>query len=208
MTNDQRALCVFLSSSEHIDPRYRQLAHDLGEQLAARRITLVSGGGSISTMGELARTVREGGGQTIGVIPRRLLDWEVGDTDSDQLIVTADMRERKARMDELSDGFLALPGGLGTLEELFEAWVGRTLGMHRKPVVILDPWGDFVELKTLTQRLIDAKMARPQAVDDLIWATTIDHALEVITTAWQSGEGRGALAETATAHPEEWLEAD
>lgn len=208
MMDDPRTLCVFLSSSEHIHQRYHTLARDLGEQLARRKITLVSGGGSISVMGELARTVRAGGGHTVGVIPRHLLDWEVGDTDADELIVTADMRERKARMDEFSDGFLALPGGLGTLEELFEAWVGRTLGMHRKPVVVLDPWDDFADLKALTQRLIESKMARPQAVADLTWTTTIEEALEVITRAWDRGEGRGAGTGVATAHPDEWLEAD
>lgn len=158
-------------------------------------------------MGELARAVRAGGGKTTGVIPQRLLDWEVGDTDSDELIVTRDMRERKALMDVSSDAFLALPGGLGTLEELLEVWVGRTLGMHRKPVVVLDPWGDFEALRSLAQRLVDTKMARAQAIDDLVWTKTIPEALDAIEAAWAAGEGRDA-AGFASAHPDEWLEAD
>jgi hypothetical protein len=169
---------------------------------------LVSGGGGISTMGELARSVRAHGGHTTGVIPQQLLDWEVGDTDSDELIVTRDMRERKARMDANSDAFLALPGGLGTLEELLEVWVGRTLGMHVKPVVVLDPWGDFHDLRTLVDGLLERRMVRQQAADDVRWATSIPEALDLIELAWAAGEGRGAQSGPQTGHPEEWLEAD
>ncbi len=203
-----RAVCVFLSSSEHIAPRYHQLAAELGAEICARGMRLVSGGGEISTMGELARSVRAHGGHTTGVIPQQLLDWEVGDTDSDELIVTRDMRERKARMDANSDAFLALPGGLGTLEELLEVWVGRTLGMHLKPVVVLDPWGDFHDLRTLVDGLLDRQMVRQQAADDVQWTTTIPEALDAIDAAWLAGEGRGALLDGSAGRPEEWLEAD
>lgn len=159
-------------------------------------------------MGELARSVRAHGGHTTGVIPQQLLDWDVGDTDSDELIVTRDMRERKARMDANSDAFLALPGGLGTLEELLEVWVGRTLGMHLKPVVVLDPWGDFHDLRTLVDGLLDRQMVRQQAADDVQWTTTIPEALDAIDAAWLAGEGRGALLDGSAGRPEEWLEAD
>lgn len=203
-----RAVCVFLSSSEHILPRYHDLAADVGRQLCDRNMRLVSGGGSISIMGELARTVRAHGGHTTGVIPQQLLDWEVGDTDADELIVTRDMRERKARMDANSDAFLALPGGLGTLEELLEVWVGRTLGMHRKPVVILDPWDDFADLRTLVDGLLDRRMVRAQAAADVTWAATVEEALTAIERAWSQGEGRGAPLVGSSGYPDEWLEAD
>ncbi len=204
----QRAVCVYLSSSQHIASRYYELAAEVGRELCARQMRLVSGGGGISTMGELAQTVRANGGHTTGVIPQQLLDWEVGDTDSDELIVTRDMRERKALMDAHSDAFLALPGGLGTLEELLEVWVGRTLGMHRKPVVVLDPWGDFSELRDLVAGLLDRKMVRPEAASDVAWTTSVADALDAIERGWSIGEGRGAIVPTQTGHPDEWLEAD
>lgn len=204
----QRAVCVYLSSSQHISSRYFELAADVGRGLCARDMQLVSGGGGISTMGELARTVRAHGGHTTGVIPQQLLDWEVGDTESDTLLVTRDMRERKAIMDAHSDAFLALPGGLGTLEELLEVWVGRTLGMHLKPVVVLDPWGDFAELRQLTKGLVERKMVRPEAVADAIWVSSVAEALDAIEMGWSLGEGRGAAISPQAGHPDEWLEAD
>lgn len=197
---------MFLSSSQDIDPRYAELAEQVGAELARRGINVVSGGGSIAAMGVLARSVRAAGGTTIGVIPQRLLDWEVGDLESTELLVTSDMRERKALMDARSDGFLALPGGLGTLEELLEAWVGRNLGMHRKPVVVLDPWGDFAPLRQFVEELTRAGFVRSESARDVYWAATIAEAIAWIEQAWARGEGRGAPALPGT--PPEWLEAD
>ena len=107
----------------------------VGTELARRGHSLVSGGGDLSMMGAVARAARAGGARTVGVIPEALLAKEVGDRDADELLVVDDMRTRKGLMDERSDAFLALPGGLGTLEELLEVWVARSLGMHAKPVV-------------------------------------------------------------------------
>lgn len=205
---NNRAVCVYLSSSQLISNRYHQLAAQVGRALCERNMSLVSGGGGISTMGELARTVRANGGHTTGVIPEQLMALEVGDLNADELLVTRDMRERKALMDAHSDAFLALPGGLGTLEELLEVWVGRTLGMHRKPVVVLDPWGDFAELRDLVQGLQDRKMVRADAAADAVWTTSVVEALDVIEEHWQRGEGRGATPSALTIHPDEWLEAD
>lgn len=97
-------------------------------------------------MGVLAAAARAGGARTVGVIPRSLADREVADHDADELLVTDTMRERKALMDAHSDAFLALPGGIGTCEELFEAWTSRALGLHSKPVVLLDPNGHYTGL--------------------------------------------------------------
>ncbi|MEI8084465.1 MAG: TIGR00730 family Rossman fold protein, partial [Actinomycetes bacterium] len=124
----KKRLCVFCSSSDAIDPKYLDLAKNLGTAMVARNIDLVSGGGSVSMMGAIAGSVRAGGGHTVGVIPRGLLGWDVADADADELYVTGNMRDRKDLMDANSDAFMALPGGLGTLEELIEAWTGRTLG--------------------------------------------------------------------------------
>ncbi|MFY9230931.1 MAG: TIGR00730 family Rossman fold protein, partial [Candidatus Nanopelagicales bacterium] len=143
------AVCVFCASSQTIDERYLDLASEVGRAVAARGWELVSGAGSISMMGALGSAARAAGGHTIGVIPEALVAREVADHDSDEFIVTRDMRQRKGIMDERSDAFLALPGGIGTLEELVEAWTARSLNMHHKPVVVLDPWGDYAHLHAL-----------------------------------------------------------
>lgn len=183
-------LCVFCSSSEHINPRYLVLATQLGIAMCQRGIDLVSGGGRVSMLGALASAVRAGGGHTVGIIPRGMMGWDVADAQADELLVTEDMRDRKGLMDSHSDAFLALPGGLGTLEELIEAWTGRTLGMHRKPVVILDPWGDFVNLRDLVAQLVDDKMVSSDAARDVVWTTDIAGALDAVERAWAAGEGR------------------
>lgn len=171
-------ICVFCSSSDTIDPTHVLLAAEVGKELARRGHGLVSGAGSVSCMGAVARATREGGGFTLGVIPQGLLAFEVTDTDSDELIVTATMRERKGIMDARSDAFLTLPGGLGTLEELLEIWTARMLGMHDKPVVVLDPDGVFDHLRRQVDEMTERGFVRPAAHDALRWTTTIAEAFE------------------------------
>ena len=118
----------------------------------------MSGAGSISMMGEVGRAARAAGGHTVGVIPDALVAMEVADHDSDEFIVTRDMRQRKGIMDERSDAFLALPGGIGTLEELVEVWTARSLNMHHKPVVVLDPWGDYDHLHALLDHWVEPRL--------------------------------------------------
>ncbi|MBL7501390.1 TIGR00730 family Rossman fold protein [Frankia sp. CNm7] len=176
-------VCVYCSSSERIDPAYVLLAGQVGALLAERGHTLVSGGGSISCMGAVARAARAGGAHTLGVIPRKLIELEVTDTDADELIITETMRERKAIMDSRADAFLALPGGLGTLEELFEVWVAAMLGMHAKPIVVCDPDGVFAHLHTLVDGLVDQGFVRPDARALLRWATTPAEAIDFLEAA-------------------------
>ncbi|MCK9926031.1 TIGR00730 family Rossman fold protein [Frankia sp. Mgl5] len=183
-------VCVYCSSSDHIDPAFVLLAAEVGTELARRGHVLVSGGGSVSCMGALARAARAGGAHTVGVIPEALLAMEVGDTDSDELIVTATMRERKAIMDDRADGFLTLPGGLGTLEELLEIWVAAVLGLHAKPVVILDHDGVYAHLRMLVEDLVGRGFVRPPARDILIWATSVPEAFDILEAG--AGAGRGA----------------
>ncbi len=173
-------ICVFCSSSESIDPRYVSLAGEVGTAIAARGHDLVSGGGRVSMMGAVAAAVRAGGRHTLGVIPQALVDTEVADDQADELVVTRDMRERKGRMDAAADAFLTLPGGLGTLEELSEVWVAATLGMHAKPVVVLDPTGLWAGLHELVARMRREGFLRPQALDALVWTTEVDSALDAI----------------------------
>lgn len=179
-------ICVFCASSLTIDQRYMTLAREVGEAIAARGWDLVSGAGSISMMGEVGRAVRSGGGRTIGVIPEALVAMEVADLDSDEFIVTRDMRQRKGIMDERSDAFLALPGGIGTLEELVEVWTARSLNMHHKPVVVLDPWGDYALLHELLAHWQERGFVRSGATDHVHWATDVGSALDEIARAWSA----------------------
>jgi len=174
------SVCVFCSASQAIDPAHVALATQVGTALGQRGWSLVSGGGAISMMGALARAARSQGAHTTGVIPRALVHVEITDHDADDLVVTDDMRSRKALMDARADAFLALPGGLGTLEELLEIWVARTLGMHDKPVVVLDPDGLFDPLKAQVQAFVDQGFLRQSAADVLIWTRSVDQAIEAI----------------------------
>ena len=181
------AVCVFCASSTTIDDRYVDLAAEVGRAIAGRGWDLVSGAGSISMMGAVGRAARAGGARTIGVIPDALVRMEVADHDSDELVITRDMRQRKGLMDERSDAFLALPGGIGTLEELVEVWTARSLNMHHKPVVVLDPWGDYGHLHALLDHWVQRGFVKPGAVAHVHWATTVDEALDAIATAWAPG---------------------
>jgi uncharacterized protein (TIGR00730 family) len=155
-----------------------ELAADVGAELARRGHTLVSGGGSVSCMGAVAAAARAGGARTIGVIPETLVAMEVADTGADELLVTPDMRTRKALMEHHADAFLTLPGGIGTLEEFFEIWAARTLGLHDKPLVVLDPDGVFDPLREQLDRLAELGFVRAVAFDAVHWADTVPTAFD------------------------------
>jgi uncharacterized protein (TIGR00730 family) len=191
-------ICVFCSSSSRIDRRHIDLAADAGAELARRGHTLVSGGATVSCMGAVARAARDGGAETIGVIPRVLVEVEIADDDSGELVVTEDMRSRKGEMDRRSDAFLVLPGGLGTLEELFEIWTSRVLGMHEKPIAILDPHGLYDPLRELMSHLLDQGFARPRIFDAIGWTTSVAEAFDHLE--------RSSVRLQATA--EDYLEAE
>ena len=174
------AVCVYCASGTRIDPSYVELAEQVGVELARRGHSLVSGGGQLSMMGAVARGARSGGARTVGVIPTGLLAKEVGDADADELLVVDDMRARKGLMDARSDAFLALPGGLGTLEELLEVWVSRSLGMHSKPVVALDVDGLYAPLRAQVDLLAERHFVRRPALSALQWATTVTEALDLV----------------------------
>jgi uncharacterized protein (TIGR00730 family) len=177
---DALSVCVFCAASDDIDPQHMVLATEVGTAIGRRGWTLVTGGGSVSMMGAVSRATRAAGGRTIGVIPEALLHHEVADEAADELVVTADMRTRKGEMDRRSDAFLALAGGIGTLEELIEVWVGRTLGMHNKPVVVLDPSGHYAALKELVEHMVSTSFVRPQALAALDWAASVEDAMSAV----------------------------
>ncbi len=141
-----KRICVFCGSSPGARSEYVEAARRLGAILALRKIGLVFGGGKVGMMGHLARAARDNGGEVIGVIPRDLYEKKVAFAGLTDLRVVASMHERKALMAELSDGFMALPGGLGTLEEIFEVITWAQLGLHQKPCGLLNVSGFFAPL--------------------------------------------------------------
>jgi uncharacterized protein (TIGR00730 family) len=176
-----RAVCVYCASIEGIPDRYRELAAEVGTQIAARGWRLVSGGGRTSMMGAVAAAARAGGAPTTGVMPRSMVEREWADHDSDELLIVESMRERKAQMEARADAFLALPGGLGTCEELLEIWTSGHLGLHAKPVVLLDPDGHWAGLLDWVRGLVDRGFVVPAAVARLVVATDVPTALNACT---------------------------
>ncbi|WP_346838405.1 TIGR00730 family Rossman fold protein [Microbulbifer sp. SAOS-129_SWC] len=155
-------ICVYCGSSPGRRPEYLQAAEALGAALVARDIGLVYGGASIGVMGALADAVLAKGGRVTGVIPEALAVREVPHSGITEMRVVDSMHERKAMMEELSDGFIALPGGLGTLEELFEILTWAQLGFHRKPCGLLDVAGYYRHLATFLDHCVAEQLLQPQ----------------------------------------------
>ena len=170
------SVCVYCASGPR-HPELLELARRVGEGIAARGWTLVSGGGNVSAMGAVADGARAAGGRTVGVIPKALVHRELADIAADELVVTDTMRQRKQVMEERSDAFLALPGGIGTLEELFETWTAGYLGMHDKPVVLLDPHGHYDGLRRWLDTLVESGYVTQAALDRLVVVDDIEAAL-------------------------------
>ncbi|HET8682883.1 MAG TPA: TIGR00730 family Rossman fold protein [Micromonosporaceae bacterium] len=174
------AVCVFCGSSRVLDRRWLELARRTGRELARRGHTLVSGGGCVGMMGQVAAGAREGGAHTLGVIPQSLVDREVADTGADELAVTEGMASRKTLMIDKSDAFLTLPGGLGTLDELFEVWTTATLALHRKPVVLLDADRYYTGLLDWLRGLVAPGFVPAAALELLVVVDSIPAALDAI----------------------------
>ena len=157
-----KRICVFCGSDRGVRPDYADAARRLGGVLASRRLSLVYGGGRVGLMGEIANSVLDEGGEVVGVIPRSLYEMEVAHTGVTDLRVVDSMHERKAMMADLSDGFVALPGGLGTLEELFEVLTWAQLGLHEKPCGLLDVAGYFAHLNAFLNHGVGERFLRAE----------------------------------------------
>jgi uncharacterized protein (TIGR00730 family) len=157
-----RRLCVYCGSSGEVDRQYREAASELGAQLAAAGIGLVYGGGRVGLMGLLADAVLAAGGEVIGVIPARLRDAELAHRGATELVVVDTMHERKRIMAERADAFAVLPGGLGTLDELFEILSWKQLTLHDKPILLVDVAGYWAPLRALLDHIVAYGFARPQ----------------------------------------------
>jgi uncharacterized protein (TIGR00730 family) len=155
-------LCVYCGSSGAVEARYREAASELGARLAAAGIELVYGGGRVGLMGLLADAALTAGGKVTGIIPRRLLDAEVAHLDVTELVVVDNMHDRKRQMAEKADAFAVLPGGIGTLDELFEIISWKQLKLHDKPILLVDVGGYWAPLRALLEHIVVNGFAGPQ----------------------------------------------
>jgi uncharacterized protein (TIGR00730 family) len=171
-------VCVFCGSSPGNDPAYLAAARETGRTLAERGIGLVYGGASVGTMGEVADAALAAGGEVFGVIPQSLVDREVAHHGLTELRVVTTLHERKAAMASLADGFVALPGGAGTLEELFEVWTWAQLGLHTKPVALLDVQGFYQPLLRFLDHAIEQGFLSKGYESSLIVESTVPAVLD------------------------------
>jgi uncharacterized protein (TIGR00730 family) len=182
MSNIQR-LCVYCGSSGAVDRQYREAATELGARLAAAGIGLVFGGGRVGLMGLLADAVLAGGGEVIGIIPSRLRDAELAHRGATELVVVESMHERKRLMAEKADAFAVLPGGIGTLDEMFEILSWKQLGLHDKPILLADIGGYWAPLRALLDDIVTKGFARPEARELLGLVPTVASLMAALEVA-------------------------
>ncbi len=183
-----KSVCVYCGSAGAVDPAFREAATGLGQLLAAKGIDLVYGGGRVGLMGLVADAVMAGGGRVTGIIPEFLDNYEIGHPGLSELIVVDTMHTRKKQMMDRADAFIVLPGGFGTLEELFEVLTWRQLRLHDKPILLLDlPGTDgrgfWEPLQALLTHIIDLKFAKPETA--ALWqrVTSLDGVLPALMAA-------------------------
>lgn len=177
-----KTICIFTGSSPGHNPQHEAAALSLGGTIAARGMGIVYGGASIGLMGAVADACLDAGGSVIGVMPKALADLEIAHNGLTEQHIVATMHERKALMADMSDGFLALPGGLGTLDELFEIWTWAQLGEHQKPVAILNVNGFFDPLLAYLDHVVEEGFIKPAHRDMLIVHETADEVLDAMTS--------------------------
>jgi uncharacterized protein (TIGR00730 family) len=170
------------------DPMFADLARSLGDEMARRGVDLVYGGGHRGLMGVVADAVLGAGGRVYGVIPQALVDLEVAHTGLTELHVVTTMHERKAKMTELTDAFVAIPGGIGTLDELFEAWTWNALGYHSKPFCLLNVAGFWDQLIAFLDTVTKSGFMSPARRQQLLVADGIGEALEKLDAAAKAAE--------------------
>ncbi|MGN8274299.1 TIGR00730 family Rossman fold protein [Pseudomonas sp. SMV71] len=181
------SVCVFCGASTGANPAYREAAQALGRALAQRKLTLVYGGGAVGLMGIVADAALAAGGEVIGIIPQSLKDKEIGHSGLTRLEVVDGMHARKARMAELSDAFIALPGGLGTLEELFEVWTWGQLGYHAKPLGLLEVNGFYSKLTGFLDHIVEEGFVRAPHRDMLQVSESPQDLLDALDE-WQPSQ--------------------
>jgi len=189
-----KTVCVYCGSNAGARPVYAQRAVALGARLARDGIALVYGGGNVGLMGILADAALAGGGNVVGVIPQQLMEWEVAHRGLTRLEVVANMHERKARMFDLADAFVALPGGFGTLDEMFEMLTWRHLGLGDKPCAFLDVEGFFDPLVAQFDRMVEERFLHPDQRRDLWHGEDLDELMTWLR-AYQPAQASKGLDE-------------
>jgi len=172
-----RSICVYCGSNAGSKPAYTERAMAVGDRIAREGLQLVYGGGNVGLMGIVADAVLQGGGEVVGVIPEQLVNWEVAHKGVTRLEVVGSMHERKMRMFDLSDGFVALPGGFGTLDEMFEMLTWRQLGIGNKPCAFLDVDGFYGPLIGMIDRMVEERFLHPAQRADLWHGDDVDAML-------------------------------
>ncbi len=171
---------VFCSSAPDIPTTSLDLAFNIGKAIGEQGWDLVWGGGRSSMMGQVAKGARSVGAKTIGVIPEPLINLEFEDKDATHMHVVKNMRDRKAKIEDLADAFIALPGGIGTLEEFFEIWVGSYLKFHQKPIAICDPSGVYDPLREALNHLAQHNFMKTGQAELVVWCKDIPSTLAAI----------------------------
>lgn len=188
-----KRLCVYCGSSSGVRPEYAEIAKNVGSELAEKGVGLVYGGGRVGLMGILADAALAAGGEVIGVIPKLLQEKEVGHGSLSELYVVETMHQRKALMADLSDGFIALPGGIGTLEELFETFTWLQLGFHEKPVGLLNAASFYDGLIDFIRRLPEEGFLRPEHEGCLLIDDSLSALLDRMETFAPPHSGKWIL---------------
>ena len=195
-----KAVCVYCGSNAGSRPAYAAHAAALGTRLAQEGLAVVYGGGNVGLMGIVADAALAAGGEVIGVIPEQLVGWEVAHQGLTRLDIVANMHERKARMFDLSDAFIALPGGFGTLDEMFEMLTWRQLGLGDKPCAFLDVDGFFTPLVAMMDRMVAERFLHAEQRNDLWHGDSIDALIDwmrayqpVHADKWLDGKRRKEL---------------
>ena len=193
-----KSVCVFCGSAAGANPVYAATARELGRELAARKLALVYGGGRVGLMGEVASAALAAGGTVVGVIPHALALKEIAQEDCTELVVVDTMHERKALMADRSDAFVALPGGFGTCDELFEILTWAQLGIHNRPVAVLNVNGFFTPLLAWLDHIVTEGLLRPKHRGLLLVADAVPALLDALaswvppdpTTKWAEPDER------------------
>ncbi|KGT47096.1 TIGR00730 family protein [Acinetobacter sp. HR7] len=172
------SIAIFCGSALGVSPVYAEIAHKVGQTLAARQLTLIYGGGRSGLMGIVADSALAAGGKVIGVIPKQLVDRELAHPGLTELHVVDNMHERKTKMSQLADGFIAIPGGVGTLEEIFEQWTWAQLGIHEKPCAFLNAENFYTGLIQFIQHTMEQGFTKERFMDKLIVNADIDQILD------------------------------
>jgi uncharacterized protein (TIGR00730 family) len=185
-----KSICVYCGSSPGADPAYAEAARAFGSVLVKEGITLVYGGGNVGLMGIIAETVMRQGGKVIGIIPQHLLDMEVGKRDVTELYVVETMHERKAKMADMSDAFVAMPGGVGTLEEIIEISVWNQLALHAKPCALLNINGYYDPLIEFLDHMVTQRFLKQHQRDILKSVDAVDAVMPALLKPLPLSDGK------------------